>query len=206
MEAPEGNLFNIVAITAHRMRLVMRFHGRLSAVIVPDCSAGIVTGVAHRARRTVQPCSRRAKTVSRTRIFLPAPDTTKARRSGPKSLNLAEREGFEPSIRRRRIPDFESGAFDHSATSPDSCSTGLISGAVLGSSLGLARPGGCILATAGLHFPTDLGGQTAPPAEGRGLYAAASFHTRLSSVSQPTRQGPVLRPSPAGRKKNSPDS
>ena len=31
---------------------------------------------------------------------------------------MAEREGFEPSIRETRIPDFESGAFDHSATSP----------------------------------------------------------------------------------------
>src|SRR5690606_7866012 len=31
---------------------------------------------------------------------------------------LAEREGFEPSIREARIPDFESGAFDHSATFP----------------------------------------------------------------------------------------
>ena len=31
---------------------------------------------------------------------------------------MAEREGFEPSIRTSRIPDFESGAFDHSAISP----------------------------------------------------------------------------------------
>ena len=31
---------------------------------------------------------------------------------------VAEREGFEPSIRYNRIPDFESGAFDHSAISP----------------------------------------------------------------------------------------
>ncbi len=31
---------------------------------------------------------------------------------------MAEREGFEPSIRLNRIPDFESGAFDHSATFP----------------------------------------------------------------------------------------
>src|SRR4051812_31715414 len=38
-------------------------------------------------------------------------------RAGP-SL-LAEKEGFEPSIRYNRIPDFESGAFDHSATSPE---------------------------------------------------------------------------------------
>lgn len=31
---------------------------------------------------------------------------------------MAEGEGFEPSIRYNRIPDFESGAFDHSAISP----------------------------------------------------------------------------------------
>ena len=35
-----------------------------------------------------------------------------------KSLILAERVGFEPTIRYNRIPDFESGAFDHSATFP----------------------------------------------------------------------------------------
>ena len=33
---------------------------------------------------------------------------------------ISEREGFEPSIRTSRIPDFESGAFDHSAISPHS--------------------------------------------------------------------------------------
>jgi hypothetical protein len=31
---------------------------------------------------------------------------------------LAERVGFEPTVRYNRTPDFESGAFDHSATSP----------------------------------------------------------------------------------------
>ena len=31
---------------------------------------------------------------------------------------LAERVGFEPTLRHNRKPDFESGAFDHSATSP----------------------------------------------------------------------------------------
>ena len=31
---------------------------------------------------------------------------------------IAERQGFEPWIRGYRIPDFESGAFDHSATFP----------------------------------------------------------------------------------------
>ena len=36
----------------------------------------------------------------------------------------AEREGFEPSIRENRIPDFESGAFDHSAISPQRASGG----------------------------------------------------------------------------------
>ncbi len=34
------------------------------------------------------------------------------------SSALAEREGFEPSVRGYRTPDFESGTFDHSATSP----------------------------------------------------------------------------------------
>lgn len=33
--------------------------------------------------------------------------------------NMAERVGFEPTLRHNRKPDFESGAFDHSATSPD---------------------------------------------------------------------------------------
>lgn len=33
---------------------------------------------------------------------------------------LAEGVGFEPTIRNYRIPDFESGAFDHSATLPHS--------------------------------------------------------------------------------------
>jgi hypothetical protein len=32
---------------------------------------------------------------------------------------MAEREGFEPSVRGYRTPDFESGTFDHSATSPE---------------------------------------------------------------------------------------
>ena len=35
-----------------------------------------------------------------------------------KKVCLAEQEGFEPSIRETRIPDFESGAFDHSAIAP----------------------------------------------------------------------------------------
>ena len=35
---------------------------------------------------------------------------------------LAERVGFEPTVRGYRTPDFESGTFDHSATSPGPCS------------------------------------------------------------------------------------
>ena len=31
---------------------------------------------------------------------------------------LAERQGFEPWITHKAIPDFESGAFDHSAIFP----------------------------------------------------------------------------------------
>ena len=36
----------------------------------------------------------------------------------PKVFDLAEREGFEPSVGGCPTPDFESGTFDHSATSP----------------------------------------------------------------------------------------
>jgi hypothetical protein len=65
-----------------------------------------------------------------------APRTTKAQifwgagwgvgnENGPRRpvfpSDLAERVGFEPTVRYDRTPDFESGAFDHSATSPDSC-------------------------------------------------------------------------------------
>jgi hypothetical protein len=50
-----------------------------------------------------------------------APD---ARESRVKFERLAEQEGFEPSIRENRIPDFESGAFDHSATAPEFGSRG----------------------------------------------------------------------------------
>lgn len=35
---------------------------------------------------------------------------------------LAERVGFEPTVRETRTLDFESSAFDHSATFPDSVS------------------------------------------------------------------------------------
>jgi hypothetical protein len=35
---------------------------------------------------------------------------------------LAERVGFEPTVRENRTPDFESGTFDHSATSPSTLS------------------------------------------------------------------------------------
>ena len=38
-------------------------------------------------------------------------------------FNVAEREGFEPSTRQNRVPDFESGAIDHSTTSPYSVET-----------------------------------------------------------------------------------
>ena len=34
-------------------------------------------------------------------------------------LLLAERVGFEPTVRENRTPDFESGPFDHSGTSPE---------------------------------------------------------------------------------------
>jgi hypothetical protein len=55
---------------------------------------------------------------------------------------LAERVGFEPTI-RCRIPDFESGAFGHSATSP--------------------RGAHCIKAASTLSFARRGGSQQFPP-------------------------------------------
>ena len=37
---------------------------------------------------------------------------------GTQGPDLAERVGFEPTVRENRTPDFESGPFDHSGTSP----------------------------------------------------------------------------------------
>src|SRR5690606_4685938 len=39
---------------------------------------------------------------------------------GPSLAQLAERVGFEPTVPETGTPDFESGAFDHSATFPGS--------------------------------------------------------------------------------------
>ena len=67
-------------------------------------------------------------------------------------LFLAERVGFEPTLRHNRKPDFESGAFDHSATSPEMSAPGLVAvhaGALFASSLRLTpryargQPFGC---------------------------------------------------------------
>ncbi len=40
---------------------------------------------------------------------------------GARLIFLAERVGFEPTVRENRTPDFESGPFDHSGTSPLVC-------------------------------------------------------------------------------------
>ena len=42
----------------------------------------------------------------------------------PSSEWMAEREGFEPPV-PFGTPDFESGTFDHSATSPENCKNSL---------------------------------------------------------------------------------
>ena len=49
----------------------------------------------------------------------PSAGNRKTRPQGPRFVFLAERVGFEPTVRVNRTPDFESGPFDHSGTSPD---------------------------------------------------------------------------------------
>ena len=54
-------------------------------------------------------------------LVLPISTTLRQIRKSPLAgalAYLAEREGFEPSKGYKPLPDFESGTFDHSATSP----------------------------------------------------------------------------------------
>src|SRR5690606_9233294 len=63
----------------------------------------------------------RSSRICRTRVGSsthPLRQPRKKRLSGL-FLRLAERVGFEPTVRYKRTPDFESGTFDHSATSPE---------------------------------------------------------------------------------------
>ncbi len=50
---------------------------------------------------------------------------------------MAEGVGFEPTIRYNRIPDFESGAFDHSAILPGACRA---RGGILPKGTGFVKP------------------------------------------------------------------
>ena len=54
-------------------------------------------------------------------------------------LDLAEQVGFEPTVRHNRTPDFESGAFDHSATAPEFGSRGA-KGVILTQAASRSRP------------------------------------------------------------------
>ena len=53
---------------------------------------------------------------------------------------MAEREGFEPSIRFCRILTFQASAFDHSATAPHALEAGHLVGSIAQGKLGLKRP------------------------------------------------------------------
>ena len=53
---------------------------------------------------------------NRVRKPIPSPKNERPRKGA--FLFLAERVGFEPTVRVNRTPDFESGPFDHSGTSP----------------------------------------------------------------------------------------
>jgi hypothetical protein len=48
----------------------------------------------------------------------PIEGESRVEKSGGGRTRMAERVGFEPTVREARTPDFESGAFDHSATFP----------------------------------------------------------------------------------------
>ena len=71
-----------------------------------------------RARSLRSPSKTLARFVERwLRIYNPLRQTQKKALADLFSY-LAERVGFEPTVRYNRTPDFESGPFDHSGTSP----------------------------------------------------------------------------------------
>lgn len=85
---------------------------------------GQPTAVRFCSCRTVEPrrgfSSPRIRDVDHynNRLHLPNVGQEKSRPVGGFLLYLAERGGFEPPRRYKRLPDFESGTFNHSATSP----------------------------------------------------------------------------------------
>ena len=63
---------------------------------------------------------RRAQRRCRDRRLYPQSHSAKIQNAPKGAFHiLSERVGFEPTVRENRTPDFESGPFDHSGTSPD---------------------------------------------------------------------------------------
>ena len=69
------------------------------------------------SRAPCQHAATRLRWSNRVRTPIPSRRKYKRPREGAFHI-LAERVGFEPTVRENRTPDFESGPFDHSGTSP----------------------------------------------------------------------------------------
>ena len=82
----------------------------------PRCTGGRRNRVQASSARVLKPCGRSAHRKGNRRGL-----RQQATHQSPWDAILVERVGFEPTSRCNREPDFESGAFDHSATSPFGC-------------------------------------------------------------------------------------
>src|SRR5690554_705718 len=96
-----------------------RVPGLIRAIHGPHPSgAARLRGSLRLSRLAVLPICRTAPS-ARVQIQIPLSARYAKRPAGGRFAYLAEREGFEPPRRYKRLPDFESGTFNHSATSPE---------------------------------------------------------------------------------------
>ncbi len=100
---------------SHQCRIHARNHLEKQAPLLRGCpdrgGERQAKGGAHALRRNVWGDVRNARRV-------PRQIKEKGCRKAALFFYLAERGGFEPPRRYKRLPDFESGTFNHSATSP----------------------------------------------------------------------------------------
>ena len=127
----EGDTANLFGAVAKRMGLLAILRACPppctpgQPAVVQNCSGQFCHFIGRMPKRTsAEPRARRAQggTPGVNRVGSSTHHIRQIRKTPHGALAyLAERVGFEPTLRHNRKPDFESGAFDHSATSPEIC-------------------------------------------------------------------------------------
>ena len=101
-----------------RSVLPLRRHIAVKSNTLPRMASDSMYWLIHRFRTHIPTMARSNALTGNMPRFLPTTRNTKGPMKGS-FVFLAERVGFEPTVRETRTPDFESGPFDHSGTSPN---------------------------------------------------------------------------------------